>query len=88
MQFGLSILHLQKIQLCFLIYLYLKVPIGIIMLPIVQKGYNGDWAQNKCHNLKGFSLFWLIYNYIALISLIFYHIIAYLRAKYGSDIDL
>ena len=67
------------------VYLFIKIVIGIAMLTIIQKGYNGDWTENKCDNLKKLALFWLIYHYISIISLILYIIAAFFRALLGSD---
>ena len=68
-----------------LIYLFLKIILGIILLIIIQKGYNGDWSLNKCDNIKSLALYWLIWHYISIISLIIYIIYCYVRTLFSSD---
>ena len=69
----------------FLIYLFLKIILGIIMIVIIQKGYNGDWSTNKCDNIKSLTLYWLIWHYISIISLIIYMIYCFFRVLLSSD---
>ena len=45
-------------------YLLAKIGIGITMLVYIQKDYYGDWDNNTCSNLKSWTLFWLVWNYI------------------------
>ena len=63
----------------FLLFLYLagKFTILIIMLVYVQTAYYKSWDENLCDHLKGFTLFWLIWNYIIL-SLSFIYFISYI----------
>ena len=77
------------------IYLAGKCVVTIKMLTHIQKSYYKDWKENICNNLQTLSLFWLIWNYIA-ISLTFIYFIGFLGSSccdsygeydYEEDID-
>ena len=72
----------------FLLFLYLagKFTVLIIMLVHVQNGYYKSWDENNCGHLEGFTLFWLIWNYIML-SLSFIYFMTYIIGACGDDYD-
>ena len=80
-----------------LMFLYLvgKSIVSIMMISHIQTSYYKDWNENKCDNLKPLTLFWLIWNYIA-ISLTFIYFLIYIGSTccehygeydYEDDID-
>ena len=71
------------------IYILGKFVLMIIMLTNVQNDYKRSWDDNLCSELKGLTLFWLIFNYIMLgvtfIYYLFFMGIAYCECDYGFD---
>jgi len=72
-------------QTMILIYLFIKIIIGFIMIVDVQKGYNDDWSSNTCEDFKSLTRYWLILNYIVMILLTLHLIISFIRTLFSSD---
>lgn len=72
-------------QTILLIYLFIKIILGIIMIVNVQKGYNGDWSTSTCPNLESLTLKWLILHYVIVIFQAVHVIVSFIRTLFSSD---
>ena len=57
------------------------------MLTNVQNDYKRSWDDNLCSELKGLTLFWLIFNYIMLGVTFIYYLFFMGRAYCECDYD-
>ena len=72
-------------QTILLIYVFIKIILGIIMIVNVQKGYNGDWSKTTCPNLESLTFKWLLLHYIVIIFLTLHVIISFIRTFFTTD---
>ena len=56
-----------------LVYVLVKLGLGMTMLVIIQHNYYNGLESNECPSLKSLTIFWLVWNYIfVLIHLIYF----------------
>ena len=77
------------IPFLYFIYLLGKLVLLIIMLAIVQTAYYKNWDDNICDGLEGWTLAWLVVNYIMLgctfIYSLFFMGVAFCDCDYDFD---